>query len=123
MSQSSNRPGMLEISRAIETLKRRSRRRRRLVWLILVIALLAALLLTVARPIILTQDCVDPDLDKGSLVLVNRLATATATDVIADFEPSYSADTFYGTVSRAQEQQQGAGVVWLQLYPYITLVK
>ena len=124
------RPDAAEIHGAVEVLRRRQQRLYTLLKLLAVcaaiIALVTAVAGTVAYPMILTRECADPAMAKEAVVLVNLLDKPDQPgDVAAAYEPAYSADTFYGYVTRLEETAPAGtlGTVWLQVWPTFSLVK
>lgn len=124
------RPDATEIHGAVEVLRHRQKRWYRLLKLLAVcmaiIALLTAVAGTVAFPMVLTRDCDDPAMPKEAVILVNLLDKPDQPGgVAAAYEPAYSANTFYGYVTRVEETTPAGtlGTVWLQVCPSFSLVK
>lgn len=127
MNRSMNRPTAEEARRELTRVRRSRKRRRVILWTLVTLVVLAVVLaLTVAQPMRLSSACGDPSLPEGALVLVNRLDRPSRPgDVSIRWDPTFSADTFYGMVARVeQEEVPGAlGTVWLELWPEIALVR
>lgn len=127
MNRSMNRPTAEEARRELTRVRRSRKRRRVILWTLVTLVVLAAVLaLTVAQPMRLSGACEDPALPEGALVLVNRLAKPSRPgDVAIRWDPAFSANTFYGTVERVeQESVPGAlGMVWLEVWPEIVPVR
>ena len=122
MNRSMNRPTAEEARRELTRVRRRRKRRRVILWTVVTLAALVTVLVLTAQPMRLSGACEDPALPEGALVLVNRLAKPSRPgDVAIRWDPAFSANTFYGTVERVeQESVPGAlGTVWLELWPEI----
>lgn len=127
MNRSMNRPTAEEARRELTRVRRSRKRRRVILWTVVTLAaLVTVLVLTVAQPMRLSSACGDPSLPEDALVLVNRLDRPTQPgDVAIRWDPSFSADTFYGVAARVeQEEIPGAlGTVWLELWPELAPVR